>query len=118
MAVLRIDHFGKDAARGVRGSSAKVDDVDDSYEFTQSRSGLLQLRKTHSRYAPGPECLLLKRSTDPLRHELVAQGDRETPGVEPNDEQYARPLAVSDLVRLLDDMGLPEDQGSRSLPRC
>ncbi len=42
IAVLRLDHLGKDVFRGARGSSAKRDDVDVEYRLS-SKNGLLVL---------------------------------------------------------------------------
>lgn len=45
--VLRIDHAGKDAARGQRGSSGKNDDVDLVWELLRDDSGLTIKRHKH-----------------------------------------------------------------------
>ncbi len=118
VAVLRIDHFGKDAARGVRGSSAKVDDVDESYEFTQSKGGLLQLRRTHSRYAPERTRVLLRRSDNPLRHELVATPDPADADSELDEDLRGRPRTAQELVEALDELGLPDDHGRPKLAQA
>lgn len=45
--VLRIDHAGKDAARGQRGSSGKNDDVDLVWELLKDDNGLTIKRHKH-----------------------------------------------------------------------
>lgn len=45
--VLRIDHAGKDAARGQRGSSGKNDDVDLVWELLRDDTGLTIKRHKH-----------------------------------------------------------------------
>ena len=46
-ALLRIDHAGKDAARGQRGSSGKNDDVDLVWELTRDGNDLILKRHKH-----------------------------------------------------------------------
>ena len=45
--LLRIDHAGKDAARGQRGSSGKNDDVDLVWELTRDTNNLTLKRHKH-----------------------------------------------------------------------
>lgn len=70
--VVRVDHLGKDKARGARGSSMKRDDVDLSWELTsQGRVGAndkLLLKRTHSRLHGVAERVDITRMANPLRH--------------------------------------------------
>ena len=71
VALLRLDHMGKDAAQGQRGSSAKVDDVD--VVFHMSIDGKrVTLRRTHTRVPWVPAEVVFVRHEEPtLRHELA-----------------------------------------------
>lgn len=68
VSVLRLDHGGKNAELGQRGSSAKGDDVDLVWELRDLGTAL-QLRRDASRISWAPEQLTLTREDDPvLRH--------------------------------------------------
>jgi len=53
VAVLRLDHLGKSDNTSARGSSAKGDDVDQSWVLTQRADCLLTLRKALGRTPAG-----------------------------------------------------------------
>jgi len=115
VTVLRIDHLGKDPRKGPRGSSAKVDDVDESYQLTASTSGLLHLRATHSRYLRPWGKMTLRREGNPLRHSVV---DVAANGVDQDDADESasastleRALTAPELIKVLDDLGCPDDIG-------
>jgi hypothetical protein len=96
-AVLRLDHSGKDATAGQRGSSAKNDAEDYVWFLTATPAGRIDLRRTHSRTNHGDEQLSLRRLTEPkLRH--VPTRD----GIAPD---------VQRVLDLLDELGLPMDAG-------
>ena len=61
---LRTDHSGKDVAKGMRGSSAKNDDVDLVWQLsrtdTKEGSGI-KLKRTHSRVSWVPEDVKVRR---------------------------------------------------------
>ena len=71
VAVLRLDHLGKDAARGPRGSSHKLSDVDADYRLTADKPGgddlTLTLGKRRRQHFA--ESMSLRRLDGPLRHE-------------------------------------------------
>lgn len=61
---LRTDHSGKDVSKGMRGSSAKNDDVDLVWKLTRRDTkdgGGVQLERTHSRISWVPEKLTIAR---------------------------------------------------------
>ena len=71
IALLRLDHSGKDARKGQRGSSAKDTDVDQIYRLTQVSDTQVNLKREKNRlHFDGPELIGLKREQDPLRHVL------------------------------------------------
>lgn len=99
IASLRLDHAGKDTARGERGSSAKRGDTDITYRLTASGANAVTLTREKNRlHIPGPSDIALRRHTDPLRHERVTI-----------DLRHA--TAVAELVDLLDRLGVPADAG-------
>ena len=95
VAMLRLDHEGKDAAQGQRGSSAKGDDVDILYRLTQLDASTLKLTRTRSRPGWVPAEVSIQRQTDPvLRH--VADED-------------AVPAGTLQAMKNLDDLDVPLD---------
>lgn len=93
----RLDHAGKDLARGQRGSSAKGDDVDVVWEVTRSDDGLLLKRKA-SRMGWVPERVALRQHDAPLRF-----------GTQPR----AWPAGTKELADLLDSLGVAPELGER-----
>ena len=71
IAVLRLDHLGKDADKGPRGSSHKLSDVDADYRMTAAKPGsddvTLTLGKRRRQHFT--DRVRLRRRDDPLRHE-------------------------------------------------
>lgn len=70
VTVLRLDHAGKDLAKGQRGTSAKGDDLDLIWELTVRDDGV-QLVAKKRRQLWIPESVNLQRLDDPTRHERV-----------------------------------------------
>ena len=98
VAMLRLDHEGKDATAGQRGSSAKGDDVDIVYRLTQLDAATLKLTRTRSRPGWVPAEVSIQRQTDPvLRH--VANED-------------AVPAGTLQAVKYLDELCVPLDATS------
>lgn len=96
-AVLRLDHAGKDATAGQRGSSAKNDAEDYVWFLTATPAGRIDLRRTHTRTRHGDDQLSLRRLTEPkLRH--VPTRD----GIAPD---------VQRVLDLLDELDVPRDAG-------
>ena len=82
IALLRLDHPGKDVSRGVRGSSAKRGDVDAEWLLTGTTETTFTLTRQKEREHHGAGRLTLRRRFEPLRHEVgtagaaVPDGDR------------------------------------------
>lgn len=98
IALLRLDHQGKEAALGQRGSSAKADDVDIVFRLVQLDAKTLKLTCTHSR--PGwvpPEIPLLRR-VEPLLCHIVTED--------------AFPAGTHDCMVALDELGVALDATS------
>lgn len=99
ITVVRLDHSGKDAERGQRGSSAKAADVDDVWMLVEVAPGRVQLRRQKSRHGHGASVVTLDRRQEPLRH--VPSGDGGS---------VARDR-VDALVAELDALDVPRDFG-------
>lgn len=98
IAVIRLDHSGKDLERGQRGSSAKNADVDAVWLLVKQSETAFYLRREMSRSNHGVPLLEMRRRADPLRHELVASG-------------AGLPPRVAQLVEFLEEMGVPLEAG-------
>jgi AAA domain len=95
IAVLRLDHQGKDAAQGQRGSSAKDDDLDVVFKLTSDGGNNLLLTRTRSRIPWVPAEVTIKRHEEPLlRHVISAD---------------AWPAGTSDTAIVLGDLAVPLD---------
>lgn len=68
ITTLRVDHAGKDADRGQRGSSAKNDDVDLVWELSAKGADELKLKATHRRMGWVPEVVDIRRTDDLPMH--------------------------------------------------
>ncbi|MCK8615852.1 AAA family ATPase [Gordonia sp. C13] len=96
VAVLRLDHLGKDATKGQRGSSAKNDDVDCVWLLVEKLAGeTYSLRCERQRSGDHPQHIEITRQRNPLRHSLTA--DYGLLNVEPSDPVLA---VIADLDRL------------------
>jgi hypothetical protein len=97
IATLRIDHAGKDAERGERGSSAKRDDLDVIWRLTSRDRGCFELRATPPpRMGWVPALVNLEQTTDPLGYRLV-------------DDAW--PAGTAEAAATLDRLGVPLDHG-------
>ncbi|WP_228975006.1 AAA family ATPase [Streptomyces sp. DH12] len=112
---VRLDHTGKDAERGARGSSAKTQDVDHVWELRAQGGGDLLLRRTYTRTGIGPDVFHIVRQSR-------RDGDRYVPGctrhVVMTYEQEpaglaATPGTVEHIIATLDAAGIPNDAGNR-----
>lgn len=128
IAGIRLDHFGKDAEKGGRGSSAKSQDIDHVWELIVEEKDerqmgnaievttLLKLSRTHTRTGLGPDFLRIKRTglktedewlPGETRHEMADAFDGGFSDVE---QPVSRPVAVMRQVcEILEgaDNGMP-----------
>jgi hypothetical protein len=98
--VLRLDHAGKSLERGMRGTSAKNDDVDLVWELKAEDEDAVKLRATHRRQSWVPETVIMSRRPDPLRHERTAS---------------TWPQGTAWLAEELDKLGIPVEWGARKV---
>lgn len=77
ISLIRLDHAGKDAAKGMRGASSKRDDVDAVWWLRNDHDNRedVYLERTHTRSNNGADKLHLLRRDDPLRHELAEDAE-------------------------------------------
>jgi len=76
IALMRLDHSGKDESKGQRGGSAKVGDVDAVWRMKRVRSDggesfLLECEAHRFQLDQESSRMMLDRLIDPLRHEVV-----------------------------------------------
>ena len=92
----RLDHAGKSAAAGQRGSSSKNDDVDVVFELTVGTDGqYATLKRTHTRVPWVPAEMNFRReSADRFQHILM-------------DDGY--PAGTQEVAELLTSLGVPVD---------
>jgi len=103
IAVLRLDHQGKDPSKGQRGSSAKDGDVDTIWRLKFQDGGYLALEREKSRSGHGEDWLLVERLNDPLRHAFKELAHMP---ITPKIEQWADNF---------DRWGIPRDAGRPTL---
>jgi ketosteroid isomerase-like protein len=94
--VIRLDHAGKDEEKGMRGSSAKVSDVDAAWKLSRTGDGRLRLDRTATRNTHSPEYVVIDQRDSPLQHVLVDSTVSDD---------------VMHLVNALDRLGIPGGWG-------
>lgn len=77
IALVRLDHAGKDESKGQRGGSAKSGDVDAVWRMSRVSDDLYQLTCEAQRFPIAESSLTIRRKADPLRHDAVADGVRK-----------------------------------------
>lgn len=95
IGLLRLDHQGKDAAQGSRGSSAKNDDPDVVFRLTRLDDHTLKLTRTHSRVPWVPAEITIVQESEPLLRHIVS-GD-------------AVPAGTHNCANVLDELEVPLD---------
>lgn len=98
--VVRLDHLGKDATRGQRGSSAKNDDVDCVWQLVVKGDDTVTLRRERQRSNHHPEWIEVTRQSDPLRH-VAAHGTGDP--------------RVAKLIADMDRIGVPLECGRKNV---
>ena len=104
VAMVRLDHSGKDQAKGQRGGSAKSGDVDAVWQMSipKGATGVVQLFCASSRMpVPAREITLAIETTPHLHHKVIGGGVPLTPA-----EKAAK--KDSELAELLDAEGIPD----------
>jgi hypothetical protein len=114
VALVRLDHSGKDESKGQRGGSAKSGDVDAIWRLKVTTDTRVDLECEASRFPIAEKHLTLRRDTHPLRH--VATTDTYTDKVRELYEQMERhgvpkiaDLTVRQMRNAIKDTGLRFD---------
>jgi hypothetical protein len=78
IAMIRLDHSGKDETKGQRGGSAKSGDVDAVWRLSKIGENTITLTCEARRFQLDRESLTMDREEDPLRHVITKDpaGDR------------------------------------------
>jgi hypothetical protein len=104
VALIRLDHTGKDGTKGERGGSAKRGDVDASWLLTETVKGeRYRLECVKNRFQLAAKELALKRHDDPLCHTV------EDIGVGGGEEE----AKIRELIGVADRDDLPVETGAR-----
>lgn len=104
VALIRLDHSGKDPSRGQRGGSAKSGDVDAVWHLKEVGAMTFSLQCEAARFPLSDEerKMILRRRTEPrLHHEVLVS---------------ANPLSgmgMSEVAAWLDEQGFPNDLSVR-----
>jgi hypothetical protein len=99
VAIIRLDHTGKDQAKGTRGGSAKSGDVDAIWKLTKVTEDRFRLECTESRMEVATKSLLLTRHTLPRLHHSVNAISAVTD----------RQAKVAHIIGLCNANGIPAD---------
>ena len=100
VALMRLDHSGKDETKGQRGGSAKAGDVDAVWRLSKVSDTVFRLDCEATRMQIAEKTLVLHREADPLRHRVDPLG-----GVAAWDAKVAA------VVAALVATGLPRSTG-------
>ena len=98
IALVRLDHSGKDETKGQRGGSAKSGDVDAVWRMSKLGEDTYRLECEAQRFQIGMTTLDVRRYEDPLRHEVASNVYRD---------------AVEELVEAMVQLRLPKDMTQR-----
>ena len=106
VALMRLDHSGKDETKGQRGGSAKVGDVDAVWRMRRVRSDdgetfILECEAHRFQLDNGSDKVMVERMASPLRH--VVRGGKA--------EAYVKSLEF--WARELDNLACPIDISRR-----
>lgn len=74
VAMIRLDHSGKDDSKGMRGGSAKYGDVDAVWKMSRETDTTFKLVCTDHRFQVHEKEIVLTRSVNPLRHKVEGGG--------------------------------------------
>lgn len=104
VAVVRLDHTGKDETKGMRGGSAKTGDVDAMWRLSGIDEMQFVLEADLGARMPLPETRLslIRQATPHLRHIL-------------DESPLGRRNKVEEVRGALDELGVPADAG---YPAC
>lgn len=101
IAMIRLDHTGKDETKGQRGGSAKVGDVDAVWKLSKVAEDVFQLDCEANRLPIAEKCIVLTRKPLPhLHHHVQAEG-----------RMAAWEAKIRDVTQALDAASAARDMG-------
>jgi hypothetical protein len=101
IAMLRLDHTGKDVTKGQRGASAKSSDVDMVWQLSEVvKDQTYQLTCTHNRMQVHEKVIVVTREQVPLQHVVQATG-----------RAAAFRAGVEEIIYILDQENVPDEAG-------
>ena len=112
IALLRLDHSGKDEAKGMRGASAKTTDVDVVWQLSVEDDKVF-LSRTYSRNAHGDPSVVLRRAEEDIFYHSREHADemiQDAAKAECEDKQHTDMLCT---LKALQDMGIGPDATRR-----
>lgn len=131
VAIIRLDHAGKDPTKGQRGSSAKSAIGDGAYGLVKNGPYIKLLGEL--RDDDSPDEILFIRRDDPLRHDVATDdemqeykqyvmqqkngGDDEEPKRPPGRPRTSDGLKLNEVVKKLDAANVPLGTGWREAER-
>lgn len=101
VALIRLDHTGKDETKGQRGGSAKSGDVDAVWRMSRVTDDTYQLTCEAARLPIAEKTLVLHRQAGPLHHRVDAEG-----------RAAAWRAKLTATIAAMDAAGLPDDTGA------
>lgn len=101
IALVRLDHTGKDETKGQRGGSAKSGDVDMVWHYQKISEITFRLQLDANRLPVQDQVLRLRREVAPLRHVVVGA-------------DQARQDRIDEINKLLDAAGHDNQVGERT----
>jgi len=105
VALMRLDHSGKDVTKGQRGGSAKVGDVDAVWRMSAVTETKFRLECEAHRFPISEPTIIIDRCLRPLRHAVDTGG-----------KGSATEAKRAKIIALLDTLEVPRD-ASRTVAR-
>ena len=108
VAMIRLDHTGKDETRGQRGGSAKSGDVDAVWRLERKAESTFRLTCEANRMPVAEKEIVVTRMSDPhLRHKVEGAG-----------WMAEADAVVAEIIAAADAAGLPQDAGRDRLRKA
>jgi len=107
IALIRLDHSGKDETKGQRGGSAKVGDVDAVWRMSRVSDDVFRLDCEANRMQVTERTLVLHRELGPLRHRVDAMG-----------RTAVWDLKTKAIIDAADAAGLARDASNRDVQKA
>jgi KaiC/GvpD/RAD55 family RecA-like ATPase len=107
IALIRLDHSGKDETKGQRGGSAKVGDVDAVWRMSRVSDDVFRLDCEANRMQVTERTLVLHREVGPLRHRVDSLG-----------RTAVWDIKTKAIIEAADAAGLTRDASNRDVQKA